>query len=174
MNGVFVTAESAGVGSSICTSCGLCCDGAIFATAHSPDVSDRVALLVHTDSSSTWRLGCTALTNRCCSIYEERPLICRAFKCHLLSSVEAGKVSIETARSVVQALHDELEFLGVATRPAGTSLEDQVATIAPEMLRRATDGDLVAIEWLTRLGVFRAMVNRYIIAASLRVMPSSS
>lgn len=99
----------------LCLSCGLCCNGAIFA-----DIS-----LEPTESFRTFRtLGllpspahetlipayacvrfaqpCTALKDRTCSIYQSRPAHCRKFNCLLLEAALAGRVSFDDAGAIVR------------------------------------------------------------------------
>jgi Fe-S-cluster containining protein len=52
--------------------------------------------------SSDWSLmlqPCSALEGCRCSVYSERPRICRAYKCFVLNSLEAGRMTEAEARA---------------------------------------------------------------------------
>ncbi|HWX22869.1 MAG TPA: YkgJ family cysteine cluster protein [Candidatus Binatia bacterium] len=97
----------------LCLSCGLCCNGVIFA---------RVQLQPGDDAARLRSLGlplpersaapsalrarqfpqpCSALDGCRCRIYPERPHYCRQFECLLLKSVEAGKTRREAALEII-------------------------------------------------------------------------
>ncbi len=70
----------------LCRSCGLCCDGSLFGRV--PLEGDEVAVArknrLHVIQSETaFEQPCSALADGGCSIYSERPRSCRAFVCRL-------------------------------------------------------------------------------------------
>lgn len=72
---------------SVCRSCGLCCDGALFGRVslqrEEVDRARRKHLRV-IESGKAFEQPCSALTgDRTCSIYDERPMACRSFACRL-------------------------------------------------------------------------------------------
>lgn len=87
----------------LCESCGLCCDGTLFAHVEvTPeelaDLSGRVTL------SDDWSLllqPCSALEGCRCSVYPSRPRICRAYRCSVLSGLEAGRLTEAEARAAL-------------------------------------------------------------------------
>ncbi len=91
----------------LCTRCGLCCDGSLFAD---------VELASHDEASTLEVMGleiedadeedgglllqpCGALKGKRCSIYAHRPDCCRTFECRLLQAVKGGVVSVERAQA---------------------------------------------------------------------------
>ena len=100
---------SAGAASELCTRCGMCCDGTLFAS---------VAL----DENEKSRLGrellpqrCVFLNGGCCQIYAQHPSRCQVFQCQLLEGRHASKVSHQNALQIVadtkklrEDLHREL------------------------------------------------------------------
>ncbi len=57
---------------------------------------------------------CGALHDRRCAVYDERPSLCRSYRCDLLKATEAGKVSTgEAKRTIAVAirLRDEIRHL---------------------------------------------------------------
>ncbi|MFM7215006.1 MAG: YkgJ family cysteine cluster protein [Verrucomicrobiota bacterium] len=93
---------------SLCTQCGLCCDGTLFG---------RVELLLADDADGLKAQGfrivggtkprfvqpCPALSQDCtCRIYAQRPQQCRAFDCALLLRVQSGEIRVEAAERLIR------------------------------------------------------------------------
>jgi len=89
----------------LCTRCGLCCDGTLFADvelAHRAEATRLEALGLEIESDDEAPLlvqPCAALHGRRCSIYAHRPGCCRTFECRLLQDVRRGAVSEERAHA---------------------------------------------------------------------------
>lgn len=91
---------------SLCETCGLCCDGTLFAhVTVTPEelapIAGRVTL------SSDWALllqPCSALEGCRCAVYVDRPRICRAYRCFVLASFEAGQLTEPEARAALEAI----------------------------------------------------------------------
>jgi hypothetical protein len=88
----------------LCTQCGLCCDGSLFADVElggsaEVDGLELLGLEVEDDGADGALLSqpCAALQGRLCSIYVHRPQCCRTFECRLLKDVRRGAVSVESA-----------------------------------------------------------------------------
>ena len=103
-------------GTTLCTSCGLCCAGAL----HNAAVLDEdeiagahgLGLPVLDRAKASFGLPCPKLSGTMCSIYGSRPRVCGRYRCHLLQRLDAGEVSLEDAIVVVQtakSLIGELE-----------------------------------------------------------------
>jgi hypothetical protein len=89
----------------LCTRCGLCCDGTLFADVELSGRAEatRLAVLgleVEDDESRGELLvqPCAALRGTRCSVYVHRPKCCRTFECALLQDARRGAVSPESAR----------------------------------------------------------------------------
>lgn len=119
-------------GEDLCLSCGLCCNGVIFADVklQAADSPARLKLLgmrltppAHNLSSAQpgpelfaadlprFLQPCCALEGCRCRIYSERPQHCRQFECLLLQSVRSGRISkplalktVDTARQRTDAV----------------------------------------------------------------------
>jgi uncharacterized protein len=92
----------------LCTQCGLCCDGSLFADvelAKSEAAALEVLGLEVEDAEDDVRelllQPCGALKRKRCSIYFHRPECCRTFECRLLQQVKRGEISIDRAKEVV-------------------------------------------------------------------------
>ncbi|HEY2953948.1 MAG TPA: YkgJ family cysteine cluster protein [Candidatus Eisenbacteria bacterium] len=99
----------------LCTRCGLCCDGSLFADVELAGRAEATRLEVmgleiddDTDAALLV-LPCRALRGRLCSIYPHRPECCRTFECRLLQDVRRGAVSVERAG---ERIAETLEQIG--------------------------------------------------------------
>jgi uncharacterized protein len=87
----------------LCTRCGLCCDGSLFAdvelTSREATAMEILGLDVETDDADSTVMSqpCQALKGKRCSIYEHRPQCCRTFECGLLQNVRRGAESVQGA-----------------------------------------------------------------------------
>lgn len=96
----------------LCTRCGLCCDGSLFADVELAGRAETtrleiLGLEVEDDDAdgALLQLPCVALQGKRCSIYAHRPQTCRTFECRLLQDVRRGTVSVERARErIAEAL----------------------------------------------------------------------
>lgn len=92
----------------LCTSCGLCCDGTLFADVELVGQAEAARLEImgmELDDSET-KAGllsqpCAALRGRRCGIYAYRPKCCRVFECHLLQNAQRGVVTAERAAAQI-------------------------------------------------------------------------
>ena len=99
----------------LCTRCGLCCDGSLFAEVELSGPAEATGLeilgLEIEDGDATHPLlqqPCTALQGRLCGIYPHRPECCRTFECRLLQGVRRGAVSIERAGEHIAEAHQRI------------------------------------------------------------------
>jgi|GEM_PF-2214030 len=93
-------------GSAICTLCGACCNGAIFARVSI--TGDEIAMaqnaglgVFEKDGKTAFPQPCAAHQNGRCSIYQIRPKPCQNFQCRLLTRYLDGEISVEQATSLV-------------------------------------------------------------------------
>jgi len=92
----------------LCTQCGLCCDGSLFADVELAGRAEAtqleaMGLEIEDDVTSGAQLlqPCVALQGRRCSIYEHRPECCQTFECRLLQDVRRGAVDVERAKDQI-------------------------------------------------------------------------
>lgn len=93
----------------LCTSCGLCCDGSLFADVElgrGDEASSLEALGLEIEDAGDGHRGlllqpCRALKGTRCSVYEHRPKCCRTFECRLLQETRRGLVQVEAATAVI-------------------------------------------------------------------------
>jgi len=112
----------------LCSACGLCCNGVIFANValRAGDNAERLRSLglpVCTPRSALrpphLNQPCAAFDGCRCRVYADRPEYCRQFECVLLKSVKAGRTErlaalrvIRTARERADRVRGLLEALG--------------------------------------------------------------
>ena len=89
----------------LCTRCGLCCDGSLFADVELTGRAEATGLEIlgleiddDDSNGAVLLLPCVALRGTLCSIYAHRPQCCRTFECRLLQDVRRGAVSVERAQ----------------------------------------------------------------------------
>jgi Fe-S-cluster containining protein len=93
----------------LCTRCGLCCDGSLFADVElaSEDETSRLEILgLDIEDGENEAFGlllqpCRALDGKRCSIYAHRPDCCRAFECRLFQQVKRGETSLDDAKKTI-------------------------------------------------------------------------
>jgi uncharacterized protein len=95
---------------SLCSFCGLCCDGSLFTFAPvSPSEAERLRgkLELFTRKAGDQALAqpCQALEGRCCRVYENRPLACRDFVCPLWTALDGGEARLDEAKGIVARAH---------------------------------------------------------------------
>ena len=122
--------------STLCTSCGLCCDGSLFTQV--PLSADEVALLRRRGLPLLVNGERRALTQRCaalagssCTIYEERPEGCRRYRC-MLHAALAGDVTVLPALPELKvAVPTEAAFMQVETAGGQLSVDSAAPAIYP-------------------------------------------
>lgn len=138
---------------SLCLTCGLCCDGTMFpAGPVTPEEAARFEGVLDFSADGTkLLLGCRALDGCRCTIYGgERPGICSQFKCLMLSSLEAGKLTEAEAKEGIAELMSRraavAELVGIdePRRALRVAREQVAAGTASEEVKRA-------LQRLTRL-----------------------
>src|ERR1051325_102840 len=96
----------------LCTRCGLCCDGSLFADVELAGPDEAAGLEVMgleiEDADAGEELlvqPFAALHGKRCGIYAPRQECCRTFECRLLQDVRRGAVAVERAREhIAEAL----------------------------------------------------------------------
>jgi len=100
----------------LCTRCGLCCDGSLFADVELAGRAEATGLEVMgleiEDDEANGALllqPCLALQGKRCGIYAHRPQCCRTFECRLLQDVRRGTVGVERAEEQIAEARRRIE-----------------------------------------------------------------
>jgi len=132
----------------LCTQCGLCCDGSLFADVELAGRKEAARLEalgieIEDDDPSGAQLlqPCAALRGRRCTIYEHRPKCCRTFECRLLQEVRRGAVGVEQAEGQIAETLKQIghvkDLLAQLGQDDGLPLVESCA----EALAKDTDAD---------------------------------
>jgi uncharacterized protein len=97
-----------GLTDQLCTRCGLCCDGSLFADVELAGSAEAAGLEVmgleieEDDADGALLVQpCAALRGKRCGIYAHRPDCCRTFECRLLQDARRGAVSVGDAVALI-------------------------------------------------------------------------
>jgi len=159
----------------LCTRCGLCCDGSLFADVELASRREATGLEVlgldiEDDGANTALLlqPCRALVGRRCSVYTHRPACCRSFECRLLQEARSGTIDVERAgehitdalrrirrvKTLLAALGQRDDKLPLAERCADALATKSAATPAAKRNRSQLE-----LEWA---GVSRLLRRRFL------------
>jgi len=101
----------------LCSACGLCCDGTLFTTVTlvggdlpRPEPRSRLSLFVR-DELASFHLPCPLHTGHSCSVYDDRPSSCARYRCDLLKAVENETLTVGEAKLLVAEAHALLRRL---------------------------------------------------------------
>ena len=160
----------------LCTKCGLCCDGTLFADVELVGQAEvaRLEIMgmdVENESRNTGLLSqpCAALRGTRCGIYAHRPKCCRVFQCNLLQNAQRGAVTVERAleqivdaweqirqvRAMLDRMGNHDEGLPIKERCAETLAAEGGATSVTTKDRADLEGAMATLEktiWNTFLG----------------------
>lgn len=126
----------------LCLRCGLCCDGSLFSFlgVKPGEVEGLARHGLEAERRPDGRLalaltkGCPGLSGKCCTLYDDRPLACRDYKCMLLLALEEGEVGLEEAMKAVDETHETLVALHAS--PGPPSRQDAQRTLRRHFLGR--------------------------------------
>ncbi len=94
--------------STLCLSCGLCCDGTLFRRVAVGPEDNIIRLeaagshVVSEENVSFFVQPCVCLHDKKCGIYLDRPKVCRGFACKLLVGYHGEEISFEQADALIQ------------------------------------------------------------------------
>ena len=115
----------------LCTNCGLCCDGTLFADVELVGQAEvaRLEIMgmeVEDENRNTGLLSqpCAALRGTRCGIYAHRPKCCRVFQCDLLQSAQRGAVTVEQALEHIVDAREQIRHLRELLARLGNRDED--------------------------------------------------
>lgn len=133
--------------STLCTRCGLCCDGSIFDDVELSGEAEAttmeiMGLAIDTDDKPLLLQPCTALRGKRCSIYEHRPGCCRTFECGLLQRAMRGTLEEDEALGIIEQTLEHVAQIKELCRRAGE--KDDALSLKErciEVLSQPSEGD---------------------------------
>ncbi len=107
---------NASAASTLCTACGMCCDGTLFsfvAITRDEAITLRAANVEVTDDAGRLKLPqrCGALQGCTCTVYAQRPFVCRRFDCLLVRAVKDKELPVEEALAITAEARSRLDRL---------------------------------------------------------------
>ena len=96
----------------LCTRCGLCCDGSLFADVELAGGDEAASLEVmglEIEEEELLLQPCAALQGKRCGIYAYRPECCRTFECRLLQDARRGAISVARAGELIAETLQQVE-----------------------------------------------------------------
>lgn len=95
---------------SLCTQCGLCCMGVIFADVELRDEKEATEMeclgleIEEEEGRALLRQPCRGLRGKKCGIYAHRPDCCRSFECKVLKDFQSGEIGMTKALGTIDRL----------------------------------------------------------------------
>lgn len=140
----------------LCAACGMCCDGTMFQIVRMqpgevPAELGKLGLKIRCrDGEYYMEQPCSALREKRCTVYDQRPVRCRLFNCQQLGRVERGETTkseamtmiIET-RVLVEKVRGLIEQSGL--REDGQALVERYERVASTPVNQALEPELVAV-----------------------------
>jgi len=124
----------------LCSNCGLCCNGVLFADVElrKGDDAQRLAelglSLGKKGHKKAFAQPCACFDGTLCRIYNERPKRCRTFECGLLKRVQAGELDADAALKIIAQAKRQVEKVCKLLRHAGS---DDERLVLSQRYRRA-------------------------------------
>lgn len=112
----------------LCTRCGLCCDGSLFADVELGRREDATALVGlgleleeddDREGAEVLLQPCAALRGTRCGVYAHRPGCCRTFECRVLQELRRGSLTPSAAQSRVDEAVRRIESVRGRLRRLG-------------------------------------------------------
>jgi uncharacterized protein len=118
----------------LCLTCGLCCNGVIFADVQLQSADDHARLralgLVTAPATGKKSKAPTAKMKQpcgafgdCCGVYEHRPKYCREFECLLLQTALAGNIAEPAAQRIIRTARRRADRVRKLLRELGDTRE---------------------------------------------------
>jgi len=147
----------------LCTNCGLCCDGTLFADVQLVGQAELARLEImgtHSENRNAGLLSqpCAALRGTRCGIYAHRPECCRQFQCDLLQNAQRGAVTVERAMEQIVDARDQIRQVRALLGRLGNGDESRpIKERCAETL--ATEGDTSTDKLKARADLEAAMAT---------------
>lgn len=132
----------------LCLACGICCEGVLHNHAHAvPEELERIEhlgiSLFEKRDYPAFALPCPCHLDRRCTVYDQRPRACGAYKCSLLQEAQRGARPFGEAHRIVDQVREVMgRIYGViGGRDARLRIWDQARTFLSERRAEAASED---------------------------------
>jgi Fe-S-cluster containining protein len=111
----------------LCPSCGMCCNGVLFADVRlraADDLKKLAALglrLERHGNKMRFMQPCPAFDGKLCRVYAQRPSPCQAFECRLLTDIHDGRKTVPEAHKVIRQIRKLAEKVLLLLEALGNS-----------------------------------------------------
>jgi Fe-S-cluster containining protein len=166
----------------LCLSCGLCCNGVIFADGElrpDDDAEKLRALGLRFKSRrgekqpQKFHQPCGAFADCRCAIYADRPEYCRAFECRLLKRVNEGLLSPDAALKTIRSAKQKSEKVRRLLRALGCADEHVALSVRFRRLNRRIQSEALDEERADTFGELTIAVHELNVILSREFYPGS-
>lgn len=119
--------------------CGMCCDGTLFVGADIPksEIAHVTALSLtvkhRPNGSVIFEQPCPAFADGCCSVYQERPSICRSYNCKVLAEYTSGRMDLDDCIDMIEVVRGLTRWMEEAMEiPFGSFSASKLQTYVDE------------------------------------------
>ncbi|MBN8420849.1 MAG: YkgJ family cysteine cluster protein [Verrucomicrobia bacterium] len=140
----------------LCAACGMCCDGTMFQIVRMqpgevPAKLGKMGLKIRCrDGEYYMEQPCSALVEKRCTVYEQRPVRCRLFNCQQLGRLESGETAeddvmrmIVETRAMVERVKGLIEQCGL--REDGQALVERHERVMSTPVNEALEPELLSV-----------------------------
>jgi hypothetical protein len=154
----------------ICTACGLCCDGTLFAHAvlRSGELANLPEKMVKqyftTEKGEFFRLPCPYFKKKCSIYYKQKAHVCSSFRCRLLFDLNKQEITPADALKIIGNARIQLEeihmlahlVLNVSEKLPLTGIQEKLRCMEPDR----TDTSQMKI-LIARSTILEALLTRH-------------
>lgn len=152
--------------SDLCLNCNLCCNGSLFARV--PVTEEEQARLpddlsfFRRNGNLRMRLPCPRLgEDGGCTVYADRPAVCRTYHCKLSKRVEAGDVAEERALAIIAEIKKtQKNAVALAAQAMGKTVGDYAPAQIGRVFRHLKQARKDATQALNGFAASRAHIQR--------------
>lgn len=120
--------ESHSNASTICLSCGLCCDGSLigFVQLEKDELASvKQVMEIEEEGGTGFFLQPCKMYCHGCTIYADRPKNCEKFNCGLLKSVQEDELSFRAALDIIEEVKQQKQQIESTLTKRSDQLESQ-------------------------------------------------
>lgn len=146
--------------STLCQSCGLCCNGSMFSYAqislNEKERIERLEIKVYERSPKkfVFDFPCPKLENSKCTIYSDRPKKCVGYFCLLAKNVIKGSKSLDLAEKKVQIAKMDFDWL-IENAPNQSSEQKNMLNLRDflqnfiKIVQSSLEDETINVEYIT-------------------------
>ena len=168
----------------LCTRCGLCCDGSLLADVELSGRAEATRMEIlglridDDEDRALMVLPCAALHGTRCDVYAHRPRCCRTFECGLLQDARRGAVTVERALGLIAETHAGLGRVKLLLAQLGHGgstlpLAERVAEVLATEARSSVVASRRRAELEAAMAAVERTIRKYFLGDPTRGQPRS-